>query len=182
MASVLSTKYARALLDLLTDSPEAELETVLRELRAFEELYETSSELRAALTSPAVVVAARRRVITSLAERLGLSDLVKRFLFVVCDHGRMPLLSDIRAGIEEQIDERLGRVTAQVGIATNLPEAQREAIRSRLAAVTGKQVRTQFTVDDDLIGGFRAEIGSTLYDASVKGQFDALRRSLGEVA
>ncbi|MDZ7638703.1 MAG: ATP synthase F1 subunit delta [Bryobacterales bacterium] len=178
---MLPTKYAQALLDLMPGAAEPALDAVLEELRRFVELYESSAELRTALSSPAVPVATRQKVVSALVERMQLSDLARRFLLVVCEHGRMPLIADMQASFEEQMDARLGRVIADVGVAAAPSDPQKESIRERLAAVTGKQVRARFQVQDELLGGFRAQIGSKVYDASVKGQFDALRHQLGEI-
>ena len=181
MASALPTKYAQAVLDLLPNATEPQLDAVLSEIGGFVAVYNSSEELRTALSSPAVPVASRRRVVDALVGRLQLSDLVRRFLLVVVEHGRMPLIGEIESSFEERMNERLGRVMADVSVASAPGDAQREAIRERLSAATGKQVRARFEVRADLLGGFRAQIGSTVYDASVKGQFDALRHKLGEV-
>lgn len=181
MASVLPTKYAQAVLDLLPDATEPQLNAVLAEIGRFVNVYESSEELQTALTSPAVPVATRQKVVGAFVDRLQLSDLVRRFLLVVVEHGRMPLIGEMKASFEERMDARLGRVTAEVRVASAVPDAQREAIRARLSTATGKQVRARYEVQEDLLGGFRAQIGSTVYDASVKGQFDALRHALGEV-
>ena len=181
MASALPTKYAQAVLDLLPNATEPQLDAVLSEIGGFVAVYNSSEELRTALSSPAVPVATRRRVVDALVGRLQLSDLVRRFLLVVVEHGRMPLIGEIKSSFEERMNERLGRVLADVSVASALSDGQREAIRERLSAATGKQVRARFEVRGDLLGGFRAQIGSTVYDASVKGQFDALRHKLGEV-
>lgn len=181
MASVLPTKYAQALLDLMAGASEQEFDVTLAEMRSFVSLYASSAELRSALSSPAVPVATRKKVVGALVERLSLSDLVRRYLLVVCEHGRMPLIAEMLSTLEELMDARLGRVTADVAVAAAPTDAQQEAIRARLASVTGKQVRARFQVQENLVGGFRAQIGSTVYDASVKGQFDVLRHKLGEV-
>lgn len=182
MANVLATKYARALLSLSTSRPAAEQQQVLADVIAFRNVYAASDELRAALASPAVVIAQRQNVIQELVSRLGLHDLVRRFLLVVNEHGRLPLLAEIVAAYEELIDEELGMVTADVHVATEPSPEQRSALESRLASITGRQVRARFSVDPALLGGFRAEIGSTVYDASVRGQLDALRHRIQTVA
>ena len=46
--------------------------------------------------------------------------------------------------------------------------------------LTGKKVRCNFSVEEPLIGGLTARIGSTIYDGSVRGQLARLRRSLME--
>ena len=46
--------------------------------------------------------------------------------------------------------------------------------------MTGKQVRCEFQVKPELIGGVNVRIGSTIYDGSVRGQLDALSREAGD--
>jgi F-type H+-transporting ATPase subunit delta len=48
----------------------------------------------------------------------------------------------------------------------------------RLEGLTGKRIRPQYAVDDALIGGIVARIGSTIYDGSVRGQLESLERRL----
>ncbi|HEY7679352.1 MAG TPA: F0F1 ATP synthase subunit delta, partial [Terriglobia bacterium] len=43
---------------------------------------------------------------------------------------------------------------------------------------TGKQVRMSFSLDPELIGGVIAQVGSTIYDGSVRGQLERLRAEL----
>lgn len=182
MANVLATRYARALLDLSSAQSAEVRAQVQANLEAFRDTYADSAELRQALASPAVALAQRQGVITTLSERLGLHDLVRRFLLVVNDHGRLPLLREIVAAYEELVDEQAGRVTADVSVATEPSVEQRAALQDRLAQITGRQVRARFSVDPALLGGFRAEIGSTVYDASVRGQLDAIRHRIQPVA
>jgi F-type H+-transporting ATPase subunit delta len=182
MADVLAKKYARALLDLVGSLAPEEQEATLEGLRVFRDLYASSPELRLAINSPAVVLAARRRVITELVARLKLSDLTRRFLLVVTEHGRLGLVADMVSALEELFDERAGRVTADVKAASDLSAQQRQAIEAQLAKATGKEVRARFVVEPSLIGGFRAEIRSTVYDASVRGQLDTLRQRFRTVA
>ena len=182
MANVLATKYARALLDLVMPLPLGEQDEVLDGLRSFRDLYQSSVELRLALSSPAVVIVARQNVVVTLASRLGLNDLLRRFLLVVTEHGRLPLLPRIVASFEELIDEQAGRVTADGSVAQDLSADQRKAVEVQLSLLAGPEGRARFLVDPLLVGGFRAEIASTVYDASVRGQLDALRHRFKSVA
>ncbi len=181
MASALSTKYAQAILDLLPDATEPQLDAVRAEIGRFVAVYQSSEELRSSLSSPAVPVATRRNVVLAIVRRLELGDLVRRFLLVVVDHRRMPLISEIETSFEEGMNTRLGRVIADVSVAAAVSGGQREAIQARLSAATGKQVRARFKIQEELLGGFRAQIGSKVFDASVRGQFEALRHTLGVV-
>jgi F-type H+-transporting ATPase subunit delta len=47
-----------------------------------------------------------------------------------------------------------------------------------LERLTGRRIRMRLTVDEGLIGGVVARIGSTVYDGSVRGQLASLGRRL----
>ena len=53
-------------------------------------------------------------------------------------------------------------------------------MESALSRLTGKRMRLRFAVNADLLGGVVARIGSTVYDGSVRGELQQLRRKLAE--
>jgi F-type H+-transporting ATPase subunit delta len=44
--------------------------------------------------------------------------------------------------------------------------------------LTGKQVELEFRIEGELLGGILAQIGSTLYDGSVRGNLARIREQL----
>jgi F-type H+-transporting ATPase subunit delta len=179
MPEAVASRYAGVLADLAT-KPGSTLEPqrVVEELETFENAFAASAGLRRVLLAPAVPPVRKRAVITELARAMELSDLVKRFLFVLIDHRRTELLPEIREAFESEMDERLGVVRVDVASARELTAAQRERLAAGLARLTGKQARTRFNVEPELIGGVVARIGSTVYDGSVRGQLEDLKRQL----
>jgi F-type H+-transporting ATPase subunit delta len=117
-------------------------------------------------------------VVGRIGETLGLARLVQNFLYVVVNHRRIELLDQIRAAFEALVDERLGVVRADVFSAGELAGDQQKAIAAQLTRLSGKRVRAEFAIDGRLIGGVTARIGSTIYDGSVRGQLEALRRKM----
>ncbi len=51
-------------------------------------------------------------------------------------------------------------------------------IKKKLEALTGKQVDIDSQVDATLIGGAKAQIGSTIYDGTIKNQLNKMRNQL----
>lgn len=181
MPSAVASRYARALVDaVLGPSSDVEPRRAIEQLRAFESLLAESVDLRNVLLSPAAGGARKRAVIARLGETLSLSRLITNFLYVLIDHRRMDALSDIREAYEAQLDERLGLARAQIRSALPLSEDQKQRLQATLSLITGKQVRGHFEVDETLLGGAVARVGSTIYDGSAKGQLEALRRKLVE--
>jgi F-type H+-transporting ATPase subunit delta len=90
----------------------------------------------------------------------------------------MPLLGDMISSFEQLLNERLGIVDARITSAKPLADADKEQLDRALRARTGKQVRMSFSLDPNLIGGVLAQVGSTIYDGSVRGQLERLRSEL----
>lgn len=179
MSLATANRYARALAEVVL-APGSPLDAVavIGQLRDFEGLLAESADLRGVLLSPAVPPARKRAVVSEFGRMLGLAQAVKNFLFVVIDHRRVNLLGTIAKAFEEAVDERLGRVRADVRSALPLSEEQRAAVGEQLRRITGKQVRCEFEVEESLLGGLSARIGSKIYDGSVRGRLDVLRQRL----
>ena len=179
MSLAIANRYARALADVVLDPKSAVAPArALDELRVVRTMLGEAPELKNVLLSPAIPVARKRAVITRLGDEAGFSKIIRNLLFVVINHRRVAALPAIADAFEVALDERLGRVRAYVESAAPLSAAEQEALQAQLARRTGKQVRCEFQVKPDLIGGVTARIGSTIYDGSVRGHLDALRQRL----
>ena len=179
MAQAISLRYARALVDsVMNPRNPLDPKLALSELRSMNEMIRGSSELRNVLLSPAVSNARKRSVISRFAETMPLSRLVRNFIFVIIDRRRTDILNDIADAFEIALDERMGIVRAAVKSASQLNDRQRAELQLELSRVSGKQVRCEFSVDPELIGGVVARIGSTVYDGSVRSQLETLRERL----
>lgn len=178
--TAVAKRYAEALADVVTagGSP-LNAENAVAELRSFEDALQVSGELREILATPAVPPSRKKAVTGRIADRLSLSRITRNFLFVLVDHRRVTLLAGIIHAFELTVDERLGFARAEVTAPRELGEAQRAALDAELARLTGKRIRMRFAVDESLIGGAVARIGSTVYDGSVRGYLLALERRLG---
>jgi F-type H+-transporting ATPase subunit delta len=150
----------------------------LAQLRAFDALARESHDLRTALGSPAVPKSRKRAVITRFVQVLGLSPIIRNFLFVLSDKRRLSALHEIVDSFDVQLDERLGFIRADVSAAQELDQIQLDNLIRKLEQISGKHVRLRFNVDSALIGGVVARMGSTVYDGSVRGRLDHLSRQL----
>ena len=179
MHSVVGTRYANALAEVVL-APGSNLmaSAVTEQLKRVEALLKDAPELRHVMLSPAVASSKKRAVVKQLAPELGLDQKVQNFLFVVIDHRRVHQLSEIREAFEGAVDVALGFVRANITSAQALDDGQRGMLQSHFERLTGKKVHADYTVNPELIGGVIARIGSTVYDGSVKGQLEGLRRKL----
>lgn len=177
MISAIAARYAEALVDVVF-APGSSLDpqAVTAQMRSFVEL--DSADLHAVLLSPAVAPSKKRSVVGKLAASMGMAPQVRNFLYVIIDHRRVGELSSICDSFETLVDQRRGIQRADISTAERLSESQKETLEAALARLTGKQIRPQYQVDPALIGGVVARIGSTVYDGSVRGQLEGLKKRL----
>jgi F-type H+-transporting ATPase subunit delta len=181
MAAAVANRYARALVDVVTASDsKVQPEDAVRQVRAVEKMIAGSAELRIALLTPAISNARKRAVIGRLLEEMSVSDLIRNFVYVIINHRRIGMLAEISEAFELLMDQRLGFVWAEVTSASALDSRRSASLEAELSRLTGKKMRLRFAVDTSLLGGAVARIGSTVYDGSIRGQLQQLRRQLIE--
>ncbi len=177
ISSAVASRYANALVDVVTGpATPVQPQQALGELQAFGAVLAESAELRNALSSPSVPTARKRAVVGAIAAKLDISKVTRNFLFILIDKRRLDGFTHIAERFDVLLDERLGFARAEITSARPLDPGQQSALVAELARLSGRQLRPRFAVDDKLIGGVIARIGSTVYDGSVQGQL----RLLGE--
>ncbi|HMD84948.1 MAG TPA: ATP synthase F1 subunit delta [Terriglobia bacterium] len=176
MPTVVANRYARALADVIAST--GNYRQVLSELEDFDAAYRESIELRAVCDTPAVTMAQKLTVLEALAGKLGSSHVTLNFLRVLMSHYRMPLLGEILQAFRNVAYARLGIVRVKVSSASGLSPGERELLQARFNELTEQQSELEFHLDGDLIGGLVAQIGSTVYDGSIRGHLDRIREKL----
>jgi len=176
MAAV-NSRYARAFAEVVLEQ-KLDAGKVVAELRSLVELVKASPQLRAVWENPAVPGEQKRSLLDAIAKRAAVSRPVRNFLAVLIDRGRLAALAAIARQFESELNERLGFVEAEVASARELSDAEKRALEAQIAEVTGRRVRAHYTRDAALLGGAVIQVGSTIYDGSVKGQLRKLKEAL----
>lgn len=180
MASVVGT-YARAFADVvMSDGNNLEPSRVLQELRGIEALFNESDPLRRVMENPSIEGERKRAVLDAITKRLGTTRQVRNFIAVLTDHRRLPLFDEILKQLEQELNERQGFAEAEVKSARRLSDSEKQMLEAEIAKLTGKKVRAHYDEDASLLGGAVVQVGSTIYDGSVKGQLEKIREQLVE--
>lgn len=169
-------RYGTALADVVLKT--GETETVKAELRSWEEMMAGNADLQSAFGNPAIAHADKEKVLESLISRTNPSRTTANFLRVLLRNSRLTELAEINDKFATVLEERSGRVSAEVISARDLSEGQKQELRANIEKLTGKQVDLRFAIDPSIIGGVVTRIGSTVYDGSVKTQLENLKQEL----
>src|SRR2546422_5054644 len=175
--SVAANRYARAFMDVLY--PE-KAQPGLQQLQEFLSLLNEQPDARRFLENPTTAGDRRKRLLKEIFDALSLDRRVANFIGILVDRDRLPVLEEIIKAYQKLLDERLGIVRARVTSAYLLDHSEQQRLAARLEQATGKQIRMEVTVDPSLIGGVVAQVGSTIYDGSVRQQLEAFKTRLVE--
>lgn len=169
-------RYARALADALAKH-EAQ-DRALVEVREFEKWFAADTFLRAHLLDARVKALTREKTLDAVAKKAGFMKETANFLRLVARHGRFAIFSDIVRLYAAELDRRRGIVRARVRSGAPLTREQEKALAAAIAKSTGKTAALDVSEDATLLAGVVVQIGSRVYDASLKTQIAALARKL----
>jgi F-type H+-transporting ATPase subunit delta len=178
MARFRALPYAKALFEVVRDQEPERAEAIADELDRAAAAIEAVPALLKVMVIPTVPTEVKATILDQVIDVLGVGQLTRRFLLVVQEHYRMEHLSDIATAYRERVDRSVGRTRARVQTAEVLDEAQRRRLTEVVAVVEGGTVVADFTTRPELLGGFRLQVGSRVFDGSLAGELDRLSRQI----
>jgi F-type H+-transporting ATPase subunit delta len=108
----------------------------------------------------------------------GADDHLVRFLELLAEKHRMPVIFRIRRRFEELWAEENRLLEASVTSAVELDKRTVRQIGKRIEEQTEQRVELASHVDPDVLGGLVIRVGNTIMDASVRSRLERLRRQV----
>lgn len=175
----IAERYATAIFEIAKENNDlAGLESGLNDLTA---ALDESAELRDLMSSPVYSRADQEAAITAVAEKMGITEVLRKSLALMAQKRRLFVVPHLIAALRGLIAEERGEVTAEVVSAKALTKAQTEKLAKTLTARVGKTVNVNATVDESLIGGLVVKVGSKMIDTSIRSKLDSLQNAMKEV-
>ena len=129
------------------------------------------------LESPRIAATEKNRVLVkALAGQL--PPTFVRFLQALVNHRRQMLIPEIAREYHDLVDAIEGRIHANVVVARDVDEGERNFIAARLSAVLGKRVVPHMAVNPAILGGLVVRVGDTVFDGSVRKRLAVLRNRM----
>ena len=176
VGNIVSRRYAKALIELVKKT--GNYEEIGKGLKDFTSLIEGDSKLKDILYNPAINLYLKKNLLDLLIQETSLSSLTANFLRLLLDKGRVKNLPVIADVFEELAFEALNKAKALVKTPLPLKVHEAEFLRLKLEKITNKQIVLEPGIDPSLIGGIFVQIGSTVYNGTIKGQLEALKERL----
>ena len=167
--------YARGLFEIAR--AEGTIDEVEDELFRFARSYESSDELRNALTDEQIPAGKRQAIVEDL---LGgkVTGTTTQLISMVVGSGRSRDLPAIVDKLVARASAAKNLEVAEVRTAIALTPDQETRLAAALANATGKQVNLKVIVDPSVLGGVVATIGDTVIDGTVRTRIEQLKSRL----
>ena len=175
----IARRYARALLEVAVESKN--LEKTTEQLTAFAQVLQKNQDLADILLNPAFTRPQRSAVVEALFKAAGgLTPEVANLMRLLVDRGRLGYLPDIARVFLEMADMRAGVVRGKITSAVPLPQESVQKLQAALEKITQRKVNLATSVDPKVLGGVSAQVGSVVYDGTLRSQLDELKRTLSQ--
>lgn len=136
-------------------------------------------QMKAAMANPKVSYAEVERLLLAICgERV--NEPARNLIQLLVYNRRLEALPEIQALFEELKLQDEGMVEAKISSAFPLDDAQRSQVVNLLSARLQRKINATVTVDPDLIGGIKVEVGDKVWDASVRGKLQTMAATLAK--
>ncbi len=131
-----------------------------------------------ALMTSSVVPRGRKEQVIRKALQGRTDDLFVNFLLVLNRHNRLDITRAVAAEYRGLLDERARRLRVQVRSAVPLTDEQRDKLRGMAHDRFGLEPVLVESVDPELLGGLRVQIGDRVLDATVRNRLESIKNQL----
>ena len=174
----LTKRYATALMETCGSDISLQ-EVLLNELTALSESFEKVKGAKKIFENPGITVDEKKLLLKKI-----IGDKINKklfnFLSLLIDKRRFNLISDIQDEFNKLVNKNKGLVVAEVSTATQVSPNELEEIKRKLETLVGKneKVSIESKTDPDLLGGIVVKMNDLVYDGSIKGRLENMKRRL----
>lgn len=173
--STIGRNYAEALLALARKSDDIEEYGAL--LTDIANAMREDQTLRAFLQSPKLAASHK---IAILEKALGkkVPPLFLRYIATVIQKRRQMLIPAIADEYQTLLDEAENRLYANVTVAREPGDPERDALARQLSRLFGKRVVPHISTNPAILGGLIVKVGDTVIDGSVRKRLSVLKQRM----
>ena len=169
-----ANRYANSLIDSAIDKNN--LDSIYNDIKLLLSAFDISKELKHVFVNPVIKPETKKTIIDEIFKNKVENDTL-HFIHFVIDKHREEILYEIAQRFLILRNEHLGIVSIEVKSAFDITDEQKQAIKERFKNLLNKKINLTFKIDKNIIGGFVARVGDTVYDGSVKHQLERLKNN-----
>ena len=173
-----SERYSRALFEVLKE--DGELDKSEKDIKNFQSIYKSSLEIKNFFKDPTQSISQQNKTINLLADKLGLSTNVKNFFFLLVEKRRIFFINKIAESFLKLCLNKRGELKASLVSSKELSQSLLDKISNDISTAVGSNIKFDYKVDKDLIGGMKMQLGSIMIDTSIKNKLKQYEKAMLE--
>lgn len=166
--------YSRSLFEVAEQAGKRDL--IREQLAEFADALKGSRDMQVFLFSPHFSTEEKKAGLEGALE--GADPDFMRFLALLVERHRMPVLTRIREEYERLCARAEERLSVQITSAVELDPELAQSIAAQIGRHTGMRVSLESRVDPRIIGGLVLRVGNSILDNSIRTQLERLRRQV----
>jgi len=136
-------------------------------------------QMQAAIGNPKVIANDVERLLLAICgERI--DGAARNMIQLLVRNRRLVVLAQIREQFEKLKLEDEGKLDAKISSAFPLDDGQCNQVVNLLSSRFKRKINAAVTVDPELIGGIKVEVGDKVWDASVRGRLQTMAVTLSK--
>ncbi|MDX1918279.1 MAG: ATP synthase F1 subunit delta [Candidatus Caenarcaniphilales bacterium] len=169
--------YAKALFELIENDQELSI-ACSRLLADIADSLNDSSDLRLFVADPIFPTKLKIDTLQKLFPDLGEHVLVLNTIKLIADHRKLYLLSEFARHFLELVDSKSGDVKVSLSAASHPTEEEKQITHRLIEDLIQEKVRLHYEVDPQILAGYILQTKNFIYDYSLRGQINRMRRHL----
>jgi len=178
ISSAVLERYAQSLADVAAQIKEED--AVGKDLELYKKVFHAVPDVLEAFHNPSIPRESKEKALSELLTLYQVRPTTANFLRVLLKHNRIRYFQQIYDSYCRILSRRKGIIDAKVMVAAQLQPQEIAGLNDRLHKITGKTVSLDVQHDPELLGGIVVQIGSTVYDGSVRAKLAEMKRQLTE--
>ena len=171
-------RYSRALFEVSKEA--GELEKVESDIKNFRLLLNSNKEIKNFIKDPTQNFGQQINMINLLAEKLGFSKNLKNFFLLLIDKRRIFFIEKITEGFLRLCSQKRGEIKASLISSKELSESELKIFSKDLSNSIGSNLKFDYKVNKELIGGLKLQLGSFMIDTSIKNKLKKYEQAMLE--
>ena len=176
MNSAIAQRYAKAIFELAVQ--EQQLDPTRTSLEGIQSALFSSPDLTEVCSNPLFSREEQWGVLERVLGKIEAPPLVTRFMDLLVAKRRLVYVPDIVRQFGKLVDQSRGLEVVSVKSPHEMSEEGRFEMKTRLEKILGREVALSISHEPDLIAGAMIQVGSQVFDGTVRGRLADLRREM----
>jgi F-type H+-transporting ATPase subunit delta len=160
----LATRYAKSLLDLSVE--QNQLEAVYADIKMLKTINKSNPDFVALLRSPIITSDKKDKILEAVIGGK-VSQITMLFVRLLTAKKRESNLPEIVSAFLDQYNILKNIQTVKLTTATPISDELKNSIIAKVKRADSSAIEVETAVEEELIGGFKLEVGGTLIDATI---------------